>query len=154
MIVLFPFQVMWKQWFLFPLFQTMIHYWPRKKAMIPSSFVSNDAVCSIGCWDGCWPTLWVLYTCYTYDMYVYIYIYTHVVYNTTTNNNNNIIITHNLCGRQPLLFLYSAPWEPRSWGTQSNNENTPSPPTKTFDFGGFDSSKLLILRGGNSHVKQ
>ena len=78
MIVLFPFQVMWKQWFLFPLFQTMIPYWPRKKAMIPSSFVSNDAVCSIGCWDGCWPTLWVLYTCYTYDMYVYIYIYIYI----------------------------------------------------------------------------
>ena len=30
---------------------------------------------------------------------------------------------------------------------------TPSPPTKGFDFGGFDSSKLLILRGGNSHVR-
>ena len=30
---------------------------------------------------------------------------------------------------------------------------TPSPPTKSFDFGGFDSSKLLILKGGNSHVR-
>ena len=30
---------------------------------------------------------------------------------------------------------------------------TPSPPTKSFDFRGFDSSKLLILRGGNSHVR-
>ena len=29
----------------------------------------------------------------------------------------------------------------------------PSPPTKSFDFGGFDSSKLLILKGGNSHVR-
>ena len=29
---------------------------------------------------------------------------------------------------------------------------TPSPPTKSFDFRGFDSSRLLILRGGNSHV--
>ena len=27
---------------------------------------------------------------------------------------------------------------------------TPSPPTKSFDFGGFDSSKLL--KGENSHV--
>ena len=31
--------------------------------------------------------------------------------------------------------------------------STASPPTKSFDFRGFDSSKLLILRGGNSHVR-
>ena len=30
---------------------------------------------------------------------------------------------------------------------------TPSPPTKSFDFRGFDSSKLLMLKGGNSHVR-
>ena len=30
---------------------------------------------------------------------------------------------------------------------------TPSPPIKSLDFRGFDSSKLLILRGGNSHVR-
>ena len=30
---------------------------------------------------------------------------------------------------------------------------TPSPPTKSFDFRGFDSNRLLILRGGNSHVR-
>ena len=30
---------------------------------------------------------------------------------------------------------------------------TPSPPTKSLGFGGFDSSKLLILKGGNSHVR-
>ena len=30
---------------------------------------------------------------------------------------------------------------------------TPSPPTKSFDFEGFDSSKLLILKSGNSHVR-
>ena len=29
---------------------------------------------------------------------------------------------------------------------------TPSPPIKSFDFRGFDSSRLLILKGGNSHV--
>ena len=29
---------------------------------------------------------------------------------------------------------------------------TPSPPTKSLDFRGFDSSRFLILRGGNSHV--
>ena len=31
--------------------------------------------------------------------------------------------------------------------------STPSPPTKILDFRGFDSSKLLILKGGNSHVR-
>ena len=30
---------------------------------------------------------------------------------------------------------------------------TPSPPTKSLDFRGFDSSKLLILKGGNSHIR-
>ena len=30
---------------------------------------------------------------------------------------------------------------------------TPSPPTKSLDFRGFDSSKLLIIRGGNSYVR-
>ena len=36
--------------------------------------------------------------------------------------------------------------------TNTGGVNTPSPPTKSFDFGGFDSSKFLILQGGNSHV--
>ena len=30
---------------------------------------------------------------------------------------------------------------------------TPSPPTKSLDVRGFDSSRLLILRGGNYHVR-
>ena len=30
---------------------------------------------------------------------------------------------------------------------------TPGPPTKNLDFRGFDPSRLLILRGGNSHVR-
>ena len=30
---------------------------------------------------------------------------------------------------------------------------TPSPPTKSFDFREFDSSRLLILKGENSHVR-
>ena len=30
---------------------------------------------------------------------------------------------------------------------------TASPPTKGLDFGGFDSSNLLILKGGNAHVR-
>ena len=31
--------------------------------------------------------------------------------------------------------------------------HTPIPPTKSLGFGGFDSSKLLILKVGNSHVR-
>ena len=31
--------------------------------------------------------------------------------------------------------------------------DAPSPPTKSFDFGGFDSSKLLNLKGGNLDVR-
>ena len=31
---------------------------------------------------------------------------------------------------------------------------TPSPPIKSLGFEGFDSSKLLILRGGHSHVRR
>ena len=32
-------------------------------------------------------------------------------------------------------------------------KSTPSPPIKSLDFRGFDSSKLLILKGGNFHVR-
>ena len=32
-------------------------------------------------------------------------------------------------------------------------EVTPSPPIKSLGFEGFDSSRLLIRRGGNSHVR-
>ena len=39
-------------------------------------------------------------------------------------------------------------WQPR--GAVS----TPNLPTKSLDFRGFDSSRLLILRGGNSHVRR
>ena len=36
---------------------------------------------------------------------------------------------------------------------QGGSWSTPSPPIKSLDFRGFDSSRLLILRGGNSHVR-
>ena len=35
-----------------------------------------------------------------------------------------------------------------------SNSNTHSPPTKSLGFRGFDSSRLLILRGGNYHVRR
>ena len=38
----------------------------------------------------------------------------------------------------------------RGW---RNAVGTPSPPTKSFDFRGFGSSRLLILRVGNSHIR-
>ena len=31
--------------------------------------------------------------------------------------------------------------------------DTPSPPIKSLGFRGFDSSRLFIIRGGNSHVR-
>ena len=40
----------------------------------------------------------------------------------------------------------------RSTATRRGKTATPSPPTKSFDFRKFDSSKLLILKGGNSHA--
>ena len=36
---------------------------------------------------------------------------------------------------------------------KTTNRLTPSPPIKSSGFEGFDSSRLLILRGGNSHVR-
>ena len=46
-----------------------------------------------------------------------------------------------------LIGSFRAPlWSDR------HSEATPSPPTKSSAFRGFDSSRLLILRGGNSHV--
>ena len=38
----------------------------------------------------------------------------------------------------------------------ANNDstaNTANLPTKSLDFRGFDSSRLLILGGGNSHIR-
>ena len=38
-------------------------------------------------------------------------------------------------------------------GRIGRGNDAPSPPTKSLDFRGFDSSRLLILRGGNSYVR-
>ena len=51
-------------------------------------------------------------------------------------------------------WLFHAPPEGMGQGEeQGAKEGTPSPPIKSLDFRGFDSSRLLILRGGNSHVR-
>ena len=65
-------------------------------------------------------------------IYIYIYIHTYVV----------IVISHIM-----IKGWLSYEEFTRLAGT------TPSPPTKSLGFGGFDSSRLLILRGGNSHVR-
>ena len=67
-------------------------------------------------------------------MYIYIYIYICVLY--------YIIIV-------PIIIISSS-----SSSTRALCEgHTPSPPIKSLDFRRFDSSRLLILRGGNSHVR-
>ena len=38
------------------------------------------------------------------------------------------------------------------YNTSRETGRTPSPPTKSLGFRGFDSSRLLILRGGNYHI--
>ena len=40
------------------------------------------------------------------------------------------------------------------WNNVVERVSTPSLPTKSFDFRGFDSSRLLIQRGGNSHIRK
>ena len=79
-------------------------------------------------------------------MYIYIYVYIYIyIY----------------------VYEYDIPKLPRRGSRPKRRlrENTaithtqttiiimPSPPTKSLDFRGFDSSRLLILRGGNSHVR-
>ena len=59
-------------------------------------------------------------------MYIYIYMYIHIYLF--------------------ICMVYEA-------GLQDLADVTPSPPTKSSGFRGFDSSKLLIIKGGNSHVR-
>ena len=68
--------------------------------------------------------------CICIYMYIYIYIYIHIP----------------LTFIPPFRFLSR---ELAMWHLHT----TAAPPTKSFDVIGFDSSKLLILRGGNSHVR-
>ena len=56
-----------------------------------------------------------------------------------------------------LLGSQTGGWDKRCFRRRATNPlhfaGTPSPPTKSLDFRGFDSNKLLILKGGNSHVR-
>ena len=76
-----------------------------------------------------------------------------------TNTNNNAYLLVALACRRPAEFpqrlcvcgvymcIYTYPC------AYVYMCGTPSPPTKSLDFRGCDSSRLLILRGGNSHVR-
>ena len=61
-----------------------------------------------------------------------LFLIRRVYSNERTSTNNHLI------GKQPNVIT---------------SHDTPSPPTKSFDFIGFESSKLLIQKGGNSHVR-
>ena len=69
-------------------------------------------------------------------MYIYIYIYTYVMI------DNHIIIII-------MIIIFSSAFLNVE---HSNISCTPSPPTKSLGFEGFDSSRLFTLRGGNYHV--
>ena len=80
-----------------------------------------------------------IYTSLSLSLYIYIYICIHIyIY----------IYTYNLpeaTGR-PSSSTASA------CCARSPEPCNPSPPTKSLDFRGLDSSRLLILRGGNYHI--
>ena len=67
------------------------------------------------------------------------------------------------CLSAPLLLRLTAAFPPRTScprfsslpprREREGRPDTPSAPTKSLGFRGFDSSRLLILRGGNSHVR-
>ena len=84
-----------------------------------------------------------MYVC----VYIYIYIHTHksIILARIAMHNNTNTSSH-----------YS-----NDNNNTTNNDNTaaawsaargPGRSAESFDFGGFDSSRLLILKGGNSHV--
>ena len=73
-----------------------------------------------------------MYVCVCIYIYIYIYIY------------NNYAYPLGVCS-QEMLVARGLP-DVRAGG--SSDWDTPSPPTKSLGFRGFDSSRLLILRGG------
>ena len=91
---------------------------------------------------------------YTYTYYRYIYIYIYIKYIVIYSVYVRIYIYISTIISLSLYISFYLPGFP---GTAScgvaGQTPTPSPPTKSFDFGGFDSSRLLILKGGNSHVR-
>ena len=86
-----------------------------------------------------------IYVC----VYIYIYIYTYRWnYIHVCIWMYIYIYIYMITMIYKLLLSGSGQWSESTWV-----QGTPSPPTKSLGFGGFDSSRLLILKGGNSHVR-
>ena len=80
---------------------------------------------------------------------IYIYIYIHIIY-------IYIYICIGLC---VYIYIYIYVLAGLASAERSRTYRscvclTPSLPTKSLDFRGFDSSRLLILKGGNSHARR
>ena len=90
----------------------------------------------------------MLIWCFTWDLTNHFASYD---YTKPLNFNNDIDF-------QPsgiLMFLSLKGFsESRVGEMMVRSPYTPSPPTKSLGFEGFDSSRLLILRGGDSHVRR
>ena len=100
-------------------------------------------------------------SCYATRPYIYIiciYIY---IYREREMWHIYIYINNVYVWQCVYIYICIHSWLPElrygamRWPRQAVEvvSGTPSPPIKSLDFRGFDSSKLLILRGGNSHVR-
>ena len=81
-----------------------------------------------------------MYTYIYVCMHVYVYIYIYICV---------VVFRYSVSVRE----LRSKRKAPQGDLKRENTSTTPSPPTKSLEFRGFDSSRLLMLRGGNSHVR-
>ena len=81
-------------------------------------------------------------------MYVYIHIYIYIYTYIYIIHILYIYIYISLCSQNNTAHKRAV-----SALVRVSLPSSTSPPTKSFDFRGFDSSRLLILRGGNSHVR-
>ena len=86
---------------------------------------------------------------YTYIcIYIYIYVHTYIYIYIERERGR---YRHSRSSRR---WTCPAARRSRRSGGNHLSDATPSPPTKSLDFRGFDSSRLLILRGGNSYVRR
>ena len=77
-------------------------------------------------------------------VYIYIYIMTNAIF---------AVFTVNIDDSEHMLLIRISIIRGSDQGGVNSGE-TSSPPTKSSGFEGFDSSRLLILRDGNSHVRR
>ena len=113
-----------------------------------------------------------MYVCMYVCIYIYIYIYICTVImmqettchiysnNVCVGNWSNQLSYHGIHQAYCNIQGFKSFWTDNGRNHLSRGEKhrlvdsgTPSPPTKSFDFRGFDSGRLLILRGGNPHVR-